>query len=236
MTAQEMKTLFLIEYDRVASIDAPGYNDQEISELLSAAQEELVHHVYNPLGNKYREGVEETEFSTADLQELVTEATLVASINQTGVLTNGKFFDLPTNHYLSLMEVVTVSSETECYNGKQIKVKPITHDEYAINVDNPFKTPKVNEVVWRLAHSSGKFELITASDFSVGTYTMRYLKKPQPIIVGTGITVDGVAGPTNCELKDTTHRRIVAYAVRKASAITDPQMYQVRGIEQQSGN
>ena len=65
---------------------------------------------------------------------------------------------------------------------------------------------------------------------------MRYLAKPTPIITAGGITVDGVDGPQDCILKDTTHRRIVLYAVRIAAGITDPEMYQIKTIEQQSGN
>lgn len=235
MTATEMKDLFLIEYDRIASLDAPGYTEKEISELLSAAQEELVFHVYNPMGNKYREGVEEMELSTVDLQELVSESNLTASDDQDGVLTNGQFFDLPSDHWLTLMEEVTVASD-DCFNGNQVKVKPIAHDEYSINKDNPFKKPKVNEVTWRLSNSGERFELITDGEYTIDTYTMRYLSKPQPIITDSSVTVDGVEGPLDCALKDTTHRRIVLYAVRIASGITDLQAYQIKVLEQNSGN
>ncbi len=235
MTATEMKELFLIEYDRITSFDAPGYTDKEISEILSAAQEELVFHTYNPLGNKYHEGLEETELTTADLQELVSEDNLTASADQTGVLTNGQFFDLPTDHWLTLMEEVTVASDS-CFNGKQVKVKPITHDEYTINKDNPFKKPKIDEVTWRLANSGERFELLTDGTYTIDTYTMRYLTKPQPIITAVGVTVEGVEGPLDCQLKDTTHRRIVKYAVRMAAGITDLQAYQIKVLEQNSGN
>ena len=235
MTATEMQELFLIEYDRVTNFDAPGYTDKEISEILSAAQEQLVFHTYSPLGNKHHEGLEETELTTADLQELVSEDDLTASISQTGVLTNGEFYDLPSDHWLTLLELVTVSSD-DCFDGNIVKVKPITHDEYSINKDNPFKKPKVNEVTWRLTNSGERFELITDGDYTISKYTMRYLAKPTPIITAGGITVDGVDGPQDCILKDTTHRRIVLYAVRIAAGITDPEMYQIKTIEQQSGN
>ena len=235
MNSTEMKELFLIEYDRVASFDAPGYTDKEISEILSAAQEELVFHTYNPLGNKYHEGLEEVELTTADLQELVSEDNLTASTDQTGVLTNGQFFDLPTDHWLTLMEEVVVASDG-CFNGKHVKVKPITHDEYTINKDNPFKRPQVDEVTWRLANSGERFELVTDGTYTISQYTMRYLTRPQPIITAAGVTVDGVTGPLDCALKDTTHRRIVKYAVRIAAGITDMQAYQIKTIEQNSGN
>lgn len=242
MTAVEMDTLLLIEYDRVSNSDAPGYTVQERSELLSAAQEELVHHIYNPLANEYHEGAEETEFSLADLQELVNDAVLTVSADQTGVLTHGKFFDLPVDHYLTLMENATITSNTVaeggsgCYTGTELRVKPITHDEYTINRNNPYKQPKEDELIWRLAKAGRKFELVTDGLFTVDSYNMRYIKKPNPIIVDASVTVDGVTGIQNCELNDITHRRIVAYAVRKASAITDPQMYQLKQQEQKSGN
>jgi|TARA_R110000787_G_scaffold40193_4_gene100165 hypothetical protein len=235
MTATEMEELFLIEYDRVTSFDAPGYTANEISEILSSAQEQLIFHTYNPLGNKYQKGLEEVELTTADLQELVSESNLTSSASQIGVLTNGRFFDLPVNHWLTLMEEVTIATDS-CFNGAKGIVKPITHDEYTINRNNPFKKPAVNEVTWRLTNSGRRFELVTDGNYTITTYNMRYLIKPQPIITATGITVDGVAGPLNCQLKSTTHRRIVKYAVRIAAGITDAQMYQVKTIEQNSGN
>lgn len=235
MTATEMEELFLIEYDRVTSFDAPGYTSNEISEILSAAQEELIFHTYNPLGNKYRKGLEEVELTTADLQELVSESNLTSSSSQIGVLTHGEFFDLPVNHWLTLMEEATIAT-SGCFNGTQVLVKPITHDEYTINKRNPFKKPAADEVTWRLTNSGKRFELITDGTYTISAYTMRYLTKPQPIITETGVTVDGVAGPLDCQLKSTTHRRIVKYAVRMAAAITDAQMYQVKTIEQNSGN
>jgi len=64
---------------------------------------------------------------------------------------------------------------------------------------------------------------------------MRYLKKPNPIIIGAN-TIDGVLGPQDCQLNSITHRRIVAYAVRKASGITVPEKYQITNLEQQQGN
>lgn len=42
MTAEQVKTRFLIELDAVASGAAPGFTDSEISELVDKAQKDLI--------------------------------------------------------------------------------------------------------------------------------------------------------------------------------------------------
>ena len=113
-------------------------------------------------------------------------------------------------------------------------VKPITHDEFSINIKNPFKKPSIQRYVWRLDYSENKHELITDSSFSVAKYHLRYLKTLTPIVIGTN-TVDGATGPLDCQLNNILHKRIVDEAVRIATGVTDPEKYQIKNIEQQAG-
>lgn len=235
MTNQEMKQEFLILYDKITNFDAPGYEDVEISVFLTKAQERVVLSRYRGIANKYQEGFEETEIRRKELQELVKGVTLsTPSTTQTGVLPNGVFFDLPKDFLFAISEEVTTESTTECNDGIRLMVKPVTHDEYSINVKNPFKKPNIRNYVWRLDYSGDKHELVTDGSFNISEYHLRYMKELVPIIIGTD-TVDGVAGPQDCELNQIIHKRIVDEAVKIATGITDPEKYQIKNIEQQAG-
>jgi hypothetical protein len=235
MTSLEMQQEFLILYDKVTNFDAPGYEPIEISIFLTKAQERVVLSLYSPLVNRVREGFEETEARRKDLQELVKGVTLsTPSIDQSNALPNGVFYNLPADFLYSVSEEVTITSNDTCLNNTRLRVKPITHDFYSINISNPWKKPSTENATWRLDYSNGKHELITDGTYTISSYHLRYIKRLRPIIIGSDI-VDGVAGPTNCELNPIIHKRIVDEAVKIATGITNPEQYQIKTIEQQKG-
>jgi hypothetical protein len=234
MTSIEMQERFLILYDKVTNFDAPGYEDEEISILLTKAQERVFSTYYNILGNKFQEGFEATEARRKELKELVVGTALtVPSASQANVLPNGVFFDLPSDCLFAISEEVTLASFNPCLAGKRVRVRPITHDEYSININNPFKKPD-GDIVWRLDYSGGKHELITVSGTTIATYHLRYVKRLTPIITGA-FTIEGVAGPANSPLDKFLHERIIDEAVKIATAVTDPQQYQIKTLEQKEG-
>lgn len=235
MTAVEMDQEFLILYDKLTNFDAPGYSELERSIILTKAQERVFFAHYNPLANKFREGFEESEARRKDIQELVKGVTISApSATQTNTLPNGEFYDLPVDFLYAISEEVTLTSDDVCLNGTRVRIKPITHDEYSINVKNPFKKPDSTQVIWRLDYQGRKHELITDGKSTVSEYHLRYIKNLQPIILGSN-TVNGVAGPLDSELNIILHTRIVDEAVKIATGVTDPASYQLKSIEQQEG-
>ena len=234
MTAVEMRDLFFILYDKITNLAAPGYTDGEISDFLNKAQLQFVKHRYNEKGNKYQEGFEETEKRRKDLAQLTRNLVAGISSDQTGVSPNGVFYDLPEGFMYTLREEATITSSDDCVDGQRIYIKPITHDEYAINLLNPFKKPDTT-VAWRLDYSntspvSGtatkRHELVTDGTYSVGTYHLRYLNMPSNIDIAGGIT---------SELDPSVHEEVVDAAVRIAAGITDPGSYQIKVIEEQQG-
>lgn len=235
MTADQMKQEFLILYDKITNFSAPGYEDVEISVFLTKAQERVVLSRIRSVGNKYKEGFEESEIRRIELQELVKGVSIsIPSTDQANTLPFGSFFDLPADFQFSISEEVTTDSTDSCKDGVRLRVKPTTHDEYAINVKNPFKKPNIKRYVWRLNYQDRKCELITDGTFAVETYHLRYLKTLSPIVIGAG-TVDGATGPLDCELNNILQKRIIDEAVKIATGITDPEKYQLKSVEQQSG-
>jgi len=235
MTNTEMKQEFLILYDKITNFDAPGYEDVEISVFLTKAQERVVLSHIRSLGNKYQEGFEESEIRRKELNELVRGVTITTpSATQTNSLPNGVFYDLPDDFLFAISEEITTASTDSCKNGVRLMVKPTTHDELVINTRNPFKKPSILRYAWRVDYSDGKHELITDASFSVAEYHLRYLKTLRPIVIGAN-TVDGAAGPLDCELNNILHKRIIDEAVKIATGITDPEKYQIKNIEQQAG-
>lgn len=233
MTAAELELSFLVLYDKVTNLAAPGYSQEEIQLFLNKAQLQAVKHRYNYKGNKYREGVEATEKRRKDLSELVRGVDISASTNtsdQTGVFPNGVFFDLPIDFLYTLMEEATISHTNACFDGDRISVKPITHDEYNANIKNPFKKPN-EDLIWRLDFSHDivnstpalRHEIVANADTTVDTYHVRYIKLPSDI---------DLLGNVTSELNEAMHEEIVDIAVRIATGITDPQSYQIKQSEE----
>jgi hypothetical protein len=81
MNANYMKFALLNIVDRASSLSAPGYDDRQISEFLNRAQDIFYMTKYNPLGNKYRQGYEQSEKRRADLKELVSTAIISGEYN-----------------------------------------------------------------------------------------------------------------------------------------------------------
>ena len=235
MDAAEMQEEFLILYDKITNFDAPGYTDEEISRFLSRAQERFILHVYNPMANKYVTGFEGTEKRRKDLSALVRDVDITPAILQTGAKADGKFFELPTDFLYTIQEEAEISSSDPCYNPSTgVEVKPITHDYYLKNKKNPYKKP-YGELIWRLDFSPNvaakRHELITDTATTVTKYSVRYIKKPDPIITDATVTIEDVTGVKNCELHPITHRAIVDEAVAIAAGITNPETFQIRRME-----
>lgn len=222
MTANEMADELEVLFNKVTNNDSPGYEDAELSLILNKSQERFRNQIYSG-SNKLQEGFEETEKRRKDLSELTKNVEIsTASSSQLGTLPNGTFYDLPDDFLYAIKEEVTINSSEECIDGNRIRVKPITHDEYAINVDNPFKQP-YDGLVWRLDYSRTtdntnpkRHELITDGTYNITTYHLRYLRRLADIVVDRVTPTNQI----NCVLDESTHRRIIDIAVEILLEIT----------------
>lgn len=228
MTVQEFYREFNLLYDNIADKGAPGLDEYEISVFLTLAQEELVKNYDNPQGNKFGEGFEASDTRRFDLKELIRDyktSTTISLPNQQ-ISTNSLFFLIPSDIYSIKMESAILADENGC--SFVASVVPKTHDEYNIQKDNPFKKPNKN-VIWRLDYYStepGKNVVELISDLYIKQYNMRYLKRPNPIILtdldagdylGSDLTVLGQTQQQTSELDPSIHSEIVRRAVELAT-------------------
>ena len=151
----------------------------------------------------------------------VTVASTSGKIDQ-----RSKVYAFPTNVYIIVNEVLT-----DTLQKKYFQVIPLKYDEYTRLMSKPFKRPLKHQA-WRLINSgtvsNGEYvkcvEIITTPEYDNKslTYTLRYLRRPLPIIVGDiddlkigGYTYNQVKN-VGCELDPILHEDILQRAVELA--------------------
>ncbi len=239
MTANQMADKLELRTDRMAS-SAPSYTDSELGQILTTAQWMFVKQIVSPKTNSKGEGLEETEIRMQGLSTLVDNHSASTSSNQTGVLTNGVFYDLPLDFYITLSEEAVTNiddcTDTADVPAKvRVPIKPVTHDEYNKWKNNFYKKPHVtgtDGLVWRLTFSreedgsndistqtNKRHELLTDGTFTITSYRVRYLKNPPSITVD----FDTTSNQRNCVLDESTHETIIDIAKKLLKEDTDRQ-------------
>lgn len=251
MTANEMKFNFQLKFDSLFEFSAPAYDDRQISYLLTEAQFRVFIKRYNPFANKYRAGFEDNEQRRRDLEQLIKPALystvdtipdgveeITLSAHQGGVHPNGVFLDMPEDFLYAVEEAAKLEGQP-----KEAWVRPVKHDEYLANINNPYKQP-YKDLIWRMdisryQHAEGtsiaatakRTELILPDGYNLEHYRVRYLSTP-PAIVCDEFDPDN---QKHCILDETLHREIVDEAVIIAQAAVKPEQYQV-GVNEQERN
>lgn len=108
-------------------------------------------------------------------------------------------------------------------NGKEVELVtvPIQFTEYDRLMNKPFKRPAKNQA-WRLINNStkNKSDIVVGPSDEVVKYSIRYLKRPKPIILADldGLDIEGYTEATECELDPILHPEILQRAVEQAKA------------------
>lgn len=204
------------DFDKQELLDSIEFDEYEKSFFLTKAQEELVVNFYNGK-NPYGDSFESTEELRRYLDNLVVTKVYSASeqVSGTGVSTSSVFYKLPEKLAFITMEQITYGDESlGCYNGSSANVYPITQDEYSRVKNNPFRGPTKYKAL-RLDAGEGVVELV--SKYKIKSYLVRYLAKPEPIILEdlpNDLTIDGVSSQTECKLNEILHNTILERAVQ----------------------
>ena len=189
-----------------------AFDEYEKSIFLTKAQEQIVLELYQEL--------EQSEEVRKYLSNLIKTDNYVPVGEQDETLINSKFksykVEISNDILFMIYEQCTLSDENNCINNKIVSVVPTIHDDLDKVLKNPFKSPNSRKVI-RLDFDN-KIELI--SKYNISNYKVRYLKKPNPIIL---ITLDdnlsinnGNTKVSNGETNPILHERIVQRAVQLA--------------------
>ena len=124
------------------------------------------------------------------------------------------FYSIPVNLLYIIFEEVKFSSYlSDCNKDAAALVIPSTHDELWHRLHNPFRGTNKQRVL-RLNAADNIVELV--SDYPIGSYLLRYVEEPKPIILidlPNGLKIDGISEETECKLPSITHHTILNNAV-----------------------
>ena len=246
MSNPEFSQQFDVLYDN-ASNQAPGQDEYEKSVYLTKAQDEILKSYFNARLNKAAEGFDESEKRQIDFSNLISlrkldrKALVTAPENldyrgdTVKVDLNKK--DDNNEIFIVLNEFVTVARNPkyttegvyEENSGTTItlSITPIDYREYSKMMLKPYRRPFRNQA-WRLlegATDGNQVELVLGPNDYFKSYTVRYLRRPNPIILcdlkSMGLTIDGKDSVTECEVNPILHQEILQRAVELASIPKD---------------
>ena len=189
-----------------------AFDEYEKSIFLTKAQEQIVLELYQEL--------EQSEEVRKYLSNLIKTDNYVPVGEQDETLINNNFksykVEIEDSVLFMIYEQCTLSDENNCINNKIVSVVPTIHDDLDKVLKNPFKSPNSRKVI-RLDFDN-KIELI--SKYNISNYKIRYLKKPNPIILVTledNLSINnGDTKVSNGETNPILHERIVQRAVQLA--------------------
>ena len=189
-----------------------AFDEYEKSIFLTKAQEQIVLELYQEL--------EQSEEVRKYLSNLIKTDNYVPIGEQDETLINNNFksykVEISNDILFMIYEQCTLSDKNNCINNKIVSVIPTIHDDLDKVLKNPFKSPNNRKVI-RLDFDN-KIELI--SKYNISNYKVRYLKKPNPIILVTledNLSINnGDTKVSNGETNPILHERIVQRAVQLA--------------------
>ena len=216
MDVQELSNLFdtllqpYITKDVLGEQNTLAFDEYEKSIFLTKAQEQIVLELYQEL--------EQSEENRKYLSNLIKTGNYVPVGEQDETLINNTFksykVEIEDSVLFMIYEQCTLSDENNCVNGRMVSVVPTIHDDLDKVLKNPFKSPNSRKVI-RLDFDN-KIELI--SKYNISNYKVRYLKKPNPIILVKleDLNIDKKQEVSNGETNPILHERIVQRAVQLA--------------------
>lgn len=215
MTCEEFSLEFDLLYNNIMSNKAPGLSEYEKSLFLTQAQESIVLDIYS---GKYGDSFERTEETTSYLNQLLKQRTY-----NNGEFTEGNkldtrsvFVTLPEDIWFKTGETATIMDDSyKCQvDGlREVMVFPVTQDTLVRTKRSPFRGPNERRI---LRLDSGKNQVELISNYEIFTYTVRYLSRPEPIILKElpqGLTIGGKSSPQTCLLNTAIHKAILSKAV-----------------------
>lgn len=129
---------------------------------------------------------------------------------------NTKSITLPSKLMYAINEMVEVTRNNKAV---LLQVIPVKFDEYSRLMCKPYKRP-LKYQAWRLTNNDvvNKADIVVGPSDTLTKYIIRYVRRPNPIIVSDldGLTIEGKSTATECELDPILHEEILQRAVELA--------------------
>ena len=200
MTNEEFSNEFDVLYNNITSNQAPGLDEYEKSVFLTKAQSEILREYFNSRVDNTNGGFDGSQKRQYDFSFLIKTAKLEANVSNEGdenyipkMDNRGSLFNFPEDYFLSINEVI----RDDASSNKFYSVVSISYSDYQRLMTKPYAYPP-KRMAWRLfigtiqktledtskvivpvAEIIGKF----VGDPTTWDYTLRYVKKPSPIIL-----------------------------------------------------
>lgn len=161
MTKEEFLYQFDVLFNNITSNQAPGLNGYEKSVFLTKAGIEVVKNYVNSKANRLGEGFDDSPKRHIDFSSLIKES----------------------SDYTTFPSDILIILEETCKEGDETRVViPLSYVEYIRKLSRPYHLP-LKRQVWRVIRQNGNI-LIGHTNITPTDYLLRYVKIPNPIIVG----------------------------------------------------
>lgn len=221
-------------------------DEYEKSVLLTQAQDLIIKSYFDGSLNNQGQGFDDSTRRQVDFSSLIKIAVLEPITQNAVVFDNrGIVYKLPrrdnqegtTDVLFILNEKLTQQSKVgeEIKASKDFVIVPISYREYDREMSKPYAQP-LKKQAWRLFQNQAtgfdvnselipRFNVTEEQDSGEVThqfvYKIRYVKRPQPIVLEdlpNGLEIDGVTTESPCELNPILHMDILNKAVELAVA------------------
>lgn len=236
MNNTEFSTEFDVLYNNIMSNQAPGLDEYEKSVFLTKAQEDIIKSYFINIKNKTLKGFDDNEKRQIDFSSLTKIITL-SKVELKDNPFNGKkgtaIYQLPNNLFAIINEKLVVERTIDKNKSAvtiTIPVIPLDYLSYNLKMSTAYNYPPKNQA-WRILYnteldgttteSTNVIEIISAPHDTLNDYTIRYIKKPSPIILVPlegGLTIEGSSDQMECEVDPILHQDILQRAVELAKA------------------
>lgn len=206
-------------------------DEYEKSVLLTQAQDLIVKSYFDRKSNSAGEGFDDSERRQVDFSSLIeTYIPTQESVQTKRFDDRGILYRLPSNILFILNEYYQVTKD-DTYN-KRFVVIPINYKEYDREMSKAYAQP-LKKQAWRLFQNlSTGYELTSeiilnkaiydkVQNGYTGTYHIRYVKRPTPIILvdlPNDLEIEGNTSAMECSLNPILHTDILNKAVELAIA------------------
>ena len=212
-TSEEWSVNFDILYNNISSNQAPGLTEYEKSVFLTQAQEAVILDLYKGTSG---DAFETTEEVTRYLSSLVKTHNFDNISTTSNTAVGNKQYNISTSAVENLWFVTYQSgSITIGDNTRDVIVVPSRQDSLFKDLNNPFKGPNKNKVL----AVSEEGSIILYSKYPINTFYIKYLKRPNPIVLEDSELEISDVSDFNIEIPESLHNQVLYKAVQLAKAV-----------------